>query len=343
MAGEVAAGLIAHSLALISDAAHMLTDAASIVLVLVTARLAATPAAGGYTYGLKRTEIMSAQANGITLVLLAAWLGYSAIRRLVTPPAVTGGTVLGVALAGVVVNIAATLLISRAGGGKNLAVAGAFKHILTDKSRDCAGKCWIGLPVDSAGAVCRDRQCRRCNLERGGIAGCIREQVIAIVRGEPGRIDRVAADIAAHCGRSGKVLSARGGIGQRIGPDKARDRARECGVGLPVDPTGAVCRDRQRRGSDAERRRVACGGGENIIAVVGCEARTSDGVAAHGADRAGGCGKALGPCGGIGQRIGPDKSRDCAGKCWIGLPVDSAGAVCRDRQCRRCNLERRGV
>ena len=132
MAGEVAAGLIAHSLALISDAAHMLTDAAAIVLVLVTARLAARPAAGGYTYGLKRTEIMSAQANGITLVLLAAWLGYSAIRRLVTPPAVTGGTVLGVALAGVVVNIAATLLISRAGGGKNLAVAGAFKHILTD-------------------------------------------------------------------------------------------------------------------------------------------------------------------------------------------------------------------
>jgi cobalt-zinc-cadmium efflux system protein len=132
MAGEVAAGLIAHSLALISDAAHMLTDAASIVLVLVTARLAARPAAGGFTYGLKRTEIMSAQANGITLVLLAAWLGYSAIRRLVTPTAVTGGAVLAVALAGVAVNVAAALLIARAGGRRNLAVAGAFKHILTD-------------------------------------------------------------------------------------------------------------------------------------------------------------------------------------------------------------------
>jgi cobalt-zinc-cadmium efflux system protein len=132
MAGEVAAGLIAHSLALISDAAHMLTDAASIALVLVTARLAARPPAGGYTYGLKRAEIMSAQANGITLVLLAAWLGYSAIRRLVTPAAVTGGTVLGVALAGVAVNVVAALLIARADGGKNLAVAGAFKHILTD-------------------------------------------------------------------------------------------------------------------------------------------------------------------------------------------------------------------
>jgi cobalt-zinc-cadmium efflux system protein len=138
MAGEVVAGLAAHSLALISDAAHMLTDAASIALVLVTARLAARPPAGGYTYGLKRTEIMSAQANGITLVLLAAWLGYSAIRRLVTPPAVTGGTVLGVALVGVAVNIAATLLIAKAGGKsdadhpRSLNVAGAFRHILTD-------------------------------------------------------------------------------------------------------------------------------------------------------------------------------------------------------------------
>src|SRR5579863_757461 len=82
MAGEIVAGLTAHSLALISDAAHMLTDAATITLVLITARLAARPPAGGYTYGLKRTEIMSAQANGITLVLLAAWLAYSAIRRL---------------------------------------------------------------------------------------------------------------------------------------------------------------------------------------------------------------------------------------------------------------------
>jgi cobalt-zinc-cadmium efflux system protein len=136
MAAEVIAGVAAHSLALISDAAHMLTDAAAIALVLVTARLAARPPAGGYTYGLKRTEIMSAQANGITLVLLAAWLGYTAIRHLVTPPAVTGGTMLTVALAGVAVNVVATLLIARAGGGhgapRSLNLAGAFRHIVTD-------------------------------------------------------------------------------------------------------------------------------------------------------------------------------------------------------------------
>jgi cobalt-zinc-cadmium efflux system protein len=133
MAGEVVAGLAAHSLALISDAAHMLTDAASIALVLITARLAARPPAGGYTYGLKRTEIMSAQANGITLVLLAAWLGYTAIRHLVSPPTVSGGTVLGVALAGVAVNLVATMLIARAGAhGLSLNLKGAYQHIITD-------------------------------------------------------------------------------------------------------------------------------------------------------------------------------------------------------------------
>ena len=137
MVGEVVAGLAAHSLALISDAAHMLTDAASIALVLVTARLAARPPTGGYTYGLKRAEILSAQANGITLVLLAIWLGYSAIRRLVTPPAVTGGTVLIVALVGIAVNVVAALFIARAGaaperGPRSLNLAGAFQHIVTD-------------------------------------------------------------------------------------------------------------------------------------------------------------------------------------------------------------------
>jgi cobalt-zinc-cadmium efflux system protein len=132
MAAEIVIGLAAHSLALISDAAHMLTDAASIALVLITARLAARPPKGGYTYGLKRAEILSAQANGITLVLLAVWLGYFAIRRLVSPPEVTGGAVLGVALAGVAVNVAATLLIARAPGRQSLNVKGAFRHIVTD-------------------------------------------------------------------------------------------------------------------------------------------------------------------------------------------------------------------
>jgi cobalt-zinc-cadmium efflux system protein len=73
MAVEVIVGILASSLALISDAGHMLTDAAAIALALIAARLAARPARGNLTYGLKRVEILSAQANGITLWLLSAW------------------------------------------------------------------------------------------------------------------------------------------------------------------------------------------------------------------------------------------------------------------------------
>ncbi len=134
MVAEVVAGVVAHSLALISDAAHMLTDAASIGLVLITMKLAARPPGGHFTYGLKRTEILSAQANGITLVVLAVWLCYEAVQRLITPPAVAGGVVIGVALAGVAVNVAATTLLNRASPGprRSLNLEGAFRHILTD-------------------------------------------------------------------------------------------------------------------------------------------------------------------------------------------------------------------
>jgi cobalt-zinc-cadmium efflux system protein len=135
MVGEVAAGLVAHSLALLSDAAHMLTDAAAIGLALVTARLSGRPPRGGYTYGLRRLEILSAQANGITLVLLAVWLAYEAVRRLITPSAVQGGLMLGVALAGVVVNLAASWLLARASGSsgrRSLNLEGATAHVLTD-------------------------------------------------------------------------------------------------------------------------------------------------------------------------------------------------------------------
>jgi cobalt-zinc-cadmium efflux system protein len=131
MAGEVAVGLVAQSLALLSDAAHMLTDAGAIILAIVAMRLAARPPRGGYTYGLKRVEILSAQANGLTLLLLAAWLAYEAIRRLIDPPPVAGALVLVTALVGVVVNVAATWCLSKA-NRSSLNIEGAFQHLLTD-------------------------------------------------------------------------------------------------------------------------------------------------------------------------------------------------------------------
>ena len=131
MAVEVVVGIIASSLALLSDAGHMLTDAAAITLALIAARLATRPAAGNLTYGWKRVEILSAQANGITLWLLAAWFVYEGVRRLIHPPEVAGGLVLGTALVGIVVNVVASWLIARA-DRTSLNVEGAFQHILND-------------------------------------------------------------------------------------------------------------------------------------------------------------------------------------------------------------------
>lgn len=131
MAAEVVVGVIAGSLALISDAGHMLTDAVSIVLALIAIRLAARPARGGYTYGLKRAEILSAQANGITLLLLAAYFVFEGVRRLVDPGEVEGLLVFVTALVGIAVNVAATWCISRA-NRSSLNVEGAYQHILND-------------------------------------------------------------------------------------------------------------------------------------------------------------------------------------------------------------------
>lgn len=131
MAVEVVVGIIASSLALISDAGHMLTDAGAIGLALVAARLAARPARGNLTYGLKRVEVLSAQANGITLWLLVCWFGYEAVRRFLDPPQVEGALVLVTAIAGIAVNLAATWLLSRA-DRTSLNVEGAFQHVLND-------------------------------------------------------------------------------------------------------------------------------------------------------------------------------------------------------------------
>jgi cobalt-zinc-cadmium efflux system protein len=131
MAVEVLVGVLSSSLALLSDAAHMLTDATALGLSLVAIRLAQRPARGALTFGLKRAEILSAQFNGATLLVLALLIVYEGIRRLASPPKVAGGAVLAVALAGIAVNLAAALLLSQA-NRRSMNVEGAFQHILTD-------------------------------------------------------------------------------------------------------------------------------------------------------------------------------------------------------------------
>jgi cobalt-zinc-cadmium efflux system protein len=131
MIGEVIAGLLAHSLALLSDAGHMLTDAAALVLAVVTSRVVERPAKGAYTYGFARVDALSGQANGITLLLLAAWFTVESVRRLVHPPASAGGVMVVVAVIGVGVNVAATALAARA-DRRSLNVRGAVAHLMND-------------------------------------------------------------------------------------------------------------------------------------------------------------------------------------------------------------------
>jgi cobalt-zinc-cadmium efflux system protein len=131
MAVEVAVGIAASSLALLSDAAHMLTDAAAIGLALVAIHLARRPASGAFTFGLKRAEILSAQFNGATLLVLGLLVVVEGVRRLFHPPDVAGGAVLAVALAGVAVNLVATWVLAQA-SRESLNVEGAYRHLVTD-------------------------------------------------------------------------------------------------------------------------------------------------------------------------------------------------------------------
>ncbi len=131
MVAEVVAGVIAGSLALLSDAAHMLTDAASLALALVAARLAARPPSGRFTFGLGRAEILSAQLNGASLLVLAGVIAIEAVQRLFTPPEVEGGIVVIVGLLGAVVNVAAAWQLAKA-ERRSLNVEGARAHVLAD-------------------------------------------------------------------------------------------------------------------------------------------------------------------------------------------------------------------
>jgi cobalt-zinc-cadmium efflux system protein len=131
MAAEVITAILSGSLALLSDAGHMLSDVGAIGGALWAIALAARPASGKWTYGLKRAEILSAAGNGITLLVVSGIVTAEAISRLIHPPAVDGGPVIAVAVAGIAVNVAASWVLARA-NRSSLNVEGAFRHVLTD-------------------------------------------------------------------------------------------------------------------------------------------------------------------------------------------------------------------
>lgn len=131
MAGEVVVGVLSHSLALISDAGHMLADAGALGLALLAMHLAARPPGGGLTYGLRRAEILSGLVSGIALLVIAALIVFEAALRLASAPPVDARWMLGTALAGVLINALAVRQLAHT-SRHSLNVRGAHQHILTD-------------------------------------------------------------------------------------------------------------------------------------------------------------------------------------------------------------------
>lgn len=202
MAVEVAAGLIANSVALLSDAAHMLTDAGAIGLALGAVKLAERPPDARFTFGLRRTEILSAQVNGAALLVLAGVIGFEAARRIGSPAEVEGGLVIVVGLAGTLANGAAALALARANRA-SLNVEGAFLHNLADLfaslSAAAAGILIVVTGFDEADAIAA---LAVCALMLWGGFRLLRDSGRVLLEGTPKGMDagEIGRAMAAHPG-----------------------------------------------------------------------------------------------------------------------------------------------
>jgi cobalt-zinc-cadmium efflux system protein len=131
LVAEVVGGFVFNSLALLADAAHMLSDVAALTIALVAQRLTDRPATAKHTYGLQRAEVLGAQANAVLLLAATGWIVYEAIGRLSAPADVAGGGLLVVAAGGLVVNVASALVLARVAGA-SINLRAALLHMTLD-------------------------------------------------------------------------------------------------------------------------------------------------------------------------------------------------------------------
>lgn len=185
---ELVGGLLAGSLALLADAAHMASDATALALALVASWLAGRPATPERSFGFRRAEILAALANGVALVALAVWILVEAVRRLDAPGEVAGGWMLAVGAAGLAVNVAAAAILARS-GRESLNVRAALAHVLAD----LAGS--VGVLVAAAAVLAGWP--RADAVVSMGIAtlvlwstrGVLRESLHVLLEGTPAGID----------------------------------------------------------------------------------------------------------------------------------------------------------
>ncbi|HVT65518.1 MAG TPA: cation diffusion facilitator family transporter [Mycobacteriales bacterium] len=131
LGAEVTVALIVHSLALLADAGHMVTDVVALGAAVVAARLARRPAFGHWTFGLARAEVLSAAFNGVTLLVVAILVTVESVRRLVRPADPNGRAMIVVGAVGLAVNLVAAAVLSRT-ERRSMNLAGAMAHVVTD-------------------------------------------------------------------------------------------------------------------------------------------------------------------------------------------------------------------
>jgi cobalt-zinc-cadmium efflux system protein len=197
---EVVGGFIAHSLALIADAGHMLTDSASLMLALFALRVGKRPADELYSYGRQRYEVLAAFVNGLVLLALSLWIVIEAVQRLLHPEPVQGWIMLVVAGLGFLANIAAFLVL-RDGSEDNLNMRSAVLHVLGDLLASAAAMVAAGvilltqwMPIDPLLSILVSLL-----ILRGGWR-VIRESSHILLEGTPPGFDaaEVSADLVAQ-------------------------------------------------------------------------------------------------------------------------------------------------
>jgi cobalt-zinc-cadmium efflux system protein len=149
VAVEAGFGFASHSVALLADAGHNLSDVLGLLVAWGAATLAKRPASGRFTYGLKSSSILAALANGVLLLVAVGAILWEAVRRLADPPPVQAGALIWVAAAGIVVNTATALLFARGRHG-DLNIRGAYLHMAAD-ALVSAGVVVAGLVIVATG------------------------------------------------------------------------------------------------------------------------------------------------------------------------------------------------
>jgi cobalt-zinc-cadmium efflux system protein len=131
LVAEAIGGIVTGSLAVLADAGHLLSDAGSIALALIAARLAALPAAGRRTFGYQRSEVLAALVNGLLLVVVSIAVAFAAVGRFSDPPRIDGWGVLAPGVLGLAGNVVATVILAR-GQREDVNLEGVLRHSAAD-------------------------------------------------------------------------------------------------------------------------------------------------------------------------------------------------------------------